>query len=101
MLYVLSVAAIVASVDSLAALFCFVFSYRTSANLYLIASLGTFVIYNLNHLWDVREDAINAPERVVVARPEADHGKRPTFTARPSAWAWASVRPHQASSGSV
>ncbi|MCC7355897.1 MAG: UbiA family prenyltransferase [Anaerolineae bacterium] len=29
----------------------------------LIASLGTFVIYNLNHLWDVREDAINAPGR--------------------------------------
>ena len=50
MLYVLSVAAIVASVDSLAALFCFVFSYRTSANLYLIASLGTLVVIALGTL---------------------------------------------------
>jgi len=49
-LYVLSVAAIVASVDSLAALFCFVFSYRTSANLYLIASLGTLVVIALGTL---------------------------------------------------
>ena len=29
----------------------------------LIASLGTFVIYNLNHLWDEREDEVNAPAR--------------------------------------
>ncbi len=29
----------------------------------LIASLGTFVIYNLNHLWDEREDSVNAPGR--------------------------------------
>ena len=50
MLYVLSVAAIVASVDGLAALFCFVFSYRTSANLYLIASLGTLVVIALGTL---------------------------------------------------
>jgi len=49
-LYVLSVAAIVASVDGLAALFCFVFSYRTSANLYLIASLGTLVVIALGTL---------------------------------------------------
>ena len=50
MLYVLSVAAIVASVDGLAALFCFVFSYRTSANLYLIASLGTLAVIALGTL---------------------------------------------------
>jgi Zn-dependent protease with chaperone function/uncharacterized tellurite resistance protein B-like protein len=42
-----SVAAIVASVDGLAALFCFVFSYKTSANLYLIASLGTLAVIAL------------------------------------------------------
>ena len=30
----------------------------------LIASLGTFIIYNLNHRWDAQEDAINAPERI-------------------------------------
>jgi len=29
----------------------------------LIAALGTFVIYNLNHCWDKGEDALNAPER--------------------------------------
>jgi 1,4-dihydroxy-2-naphthoate octaprenyltransferase len=32
---------------------------------FLIASLGTFVIYNLNHLWDGREDEINTPGRRV------------------------------------
>jgi 4-hydroxybenzoate polyprenyltransferase len=33
----------------------------------LIASLGTFVIYNLNHRWDAQEDAINAPERIALS----------------------------------
>ena len=37
----------------------------------------------------------------VSARPEAAHGKRVTFTGRFSAAACVSVRPHQASSGSV
>ena len=50
MLYVVSVAAIVASVDGLAALFCFVFACKTSANLYLIASLGTLAVIALGTL---------------------------------------------------
>lgn len=29
----------------------------------LIAALGTFVVYSLNHRWDEREDAINTPGR--------------------------------------
>ena len=49
-LYVLSVAAIVASVNGLAALFCLVFSYETSAILYLIASLGTLAVIALGTL---------------------------------------------------
>ena len=40
-------AAIVASVDGLAGFFGFVFSYKTSANLYLIASLGTLTVIAL------------------------------------------------------
>jgi Zn-dependent protease with chaperone function len=46
-LYVLAVAAIVACVDALAVLYCFVFSYKTSANLYLITSLGTIAVIAL------------------------------------------------------
>ena len=49
-LYVLAVAAIVASVDALAALFCLVFSYKTSANLYLAVSLGTIAVIALGTL---------------------------------------------------
>jgi Zn-dependent protease with chaperone function len=47
---VLSVAAIVACVDGLAALISIVFSYETSPNLYLIASLGTLAVIALGTL---------------------------------------------------
>jgi Zn-dependent protease with chaperone function len=49
-LYVLAVAAIVACVDGMAALFYFVFSYKTSPSLYLIASLGTLAVIALGTL---------------------------------------------------
>ena len=49
-LYVLSVAAIVACVNGLAALFCFVFSHELSPNLFLLASLGTLAVIALGTL---------------------------------------------------
>ena len=50
MLYALSVAAIVASVNCLAALFCFIFSYETSKSLYLTVTVITLGIIALGSL---------------------------------------------------
>jgi len=49
-LYAVAVAAIVASVDALAALVCYVFSYGTSTGLYLAVSLGTLAVIALGTL---------------------------------------------------
>jgi Zn-dependent protease with chaperone function len=49
-LYVLSVAAIVACVDGVIWLICFLFSYETNSNLYLISSLVTLAVISLGSL---------------------------------------------------
>ena len=46
----LAVAAIIASVDALAALFCYVFFYKATAGLYLTVSLGTLAVIALGTL---------------------------------------------------